>query len=85
VLGLEKDVERLVDDSHAALAQPPLEVVAAVENRLAAMDASWPRRHRDKTQFRRKTGATGWHSFIQCSITALTTPRESGFAEDFNG
>ena len=66
VLGLEKDVPAFVNNAHAALAQPPLKVVAAVKDRFAG-DGGTRRGAvvRTKSHVVGKTDATLWTLFHQ--------------------
>ena len=87
VRGFQKDMTRFVNDAHAALAQPFLELITAVEDRLAADG----RRHLDSmvgtvVDVVRETTATGWTLFH--SMVLLTTCRlraSQGIPEDFSG
>jgi hypothetical protein len=87
VLSLEKDVPRLVDNAHAALTQPPLEVIATVEDWLAGNGRSGGHAViRTKPNFVGKTDATGWTLFHSgFDLQHITTPCESGFATILTG
>ena len=86
MLSLEKDVARLEDDAHAALAQTPFQFIAAIQDWLAhdrgCGQSTIIRAIRNVVG---KAGATGWTLFHSVVLLRCELKRSQAFATDFSG
>ena len=88
VLSFEKDVPCFIDDTHAALAETLLELIATVEDRLTLdRQGCLNTVVRTVIDLVGETTATGWALFHSLVSTATLTPRglRRLCAKDFSG